>query len=96
MPSFFKSAMTSQPAEKRERAKAKLKAWVAVRKRVLARDGYRCRVCRALDAVDVHHVVLRSAGGTNDLGNLAALCRCCHRDESRACSMTSPPLGNST
>ena len=78
MQTFFKSQMTSRPAEKRERAKAKLKAWVALRKRVLTRDGYKCVVCRKGEQLDVHHVVARSAGGKDESSNLASVCRLCH------------------
>jgi len=48
---------------------------------VLKRDGYRCRqcgvVCRRGEA-DVHHLIPRSAGGSDDPSNLVTLCDGCH------------------
>jgi 5-methylcytosine-specific restriction endonuclease McrA len=52
--------------------------WPALRAACLARDGYRCRDCGA-PATDADHIVPRSAGGPNTLGNLAARCGPCHR-----------------
>jgi hypothetical protein len=53
----------------------------ALRRRVLRRDGGRCRVpgCRHAVFVDVHHLKLRSEGGRNTLENLATLCSAHHR-----------------
>lgn len=36
-----------------------------------------CLVCNA-PAVDIHHIIFRSKGGTDDMENLASLCRHCH------------------
>jgi hypothetical protein len=53
----------------------------ALRRRVMRRDGGRCRVpgCRHAVFVDVHHLELRSEGGRNTLENLATLCAAHHR-----------------
>src|SRR5262249_19757962 len=42
--------------------------------------GYRCAVptCRNILAIDLHHIVLVSDSGSNDLANLLALCPTCH------------------
>ena len=48
---------------KREKARAKETAWQRVRQCVLVRDGYKCRVCKTRDGVDVHHLRFRSVGG---------------------------------
>jgi hypothetical protein len=52
---------------------------------VMERDGYRCAVpgCTSRRNLHDHHVVFRSAGGSNDPGNRVALCafhhhRCLH------------------
>lgn len=64
--------------DKRERAKEKLRDWLAVRKLVLVRDLYRCRACQSKEQVDVHHLKFRSAGGKDVPSNLLVLCRVCH------------------
>lgn len=53
----------------------------AVRRRVLARDGYRCRApgCAHTRFLEVHHLRPRALGGGNDLDNLITLCSSCHR-----------------
>ena len=58
------------------------RAWAAVRKQVLARDGYVCQIrlgaCRGL-ADTVHHVVeLEDGGSAYALSNLQAACRSCN------------------
>lgn len=52
--------------------------WQAIRRRVMERDGWTCQLCGA-PADEVDHVVPWSMGGTDDLDNLRALCRRCHR-----------------
>ncbi len=53
----------------------------ARRRKVLARDGYRCRAsgCESPHFLDVHHMMPRERGGTNDPDNLITLCAACHR-----------------
>jgi hypothetical protein len=51
-----------------------------VRFRILQRDLYRCRICRASGVkLEVDHVVPLSLGGSNDMNNLQALCVPCNR-----------------
>jgi len=38
-----------------------------------------CEDCGAV-AVDIHHRVLRSQGGSDEIENLVAVCRSCHED----------------
>ncbi len=47
-----------------------------LRRAVIARDGGRCSAagCRSRHRLQVHHIVPRSRGGTNDPGNLTTLC----------------------
>ncbi len=40
-------------------------------------DNIMCEVCNA-PAVDIHHVIYKSQGGTDEASNLIALCRYCH------------------
>lgn len=50
----------------------------AVRKSVYKRDGYRCALCDSPRDLQIHHVIARSQGGTNDPMNLITLCMYCH------------------
>jgi phage terminase large subunit GpA-like protein len=51
------------------------------RREVLARDRHRCQApgCGRRRYLEVHHVVPRERGGSNDLANLVTLCSACHR-----------------
>src|SRR5262245_58616440 len=55
--------------------------WKALRAEVLRRDGFKCLECgtavRNAEA-DVHHLLPRSAGGTDEPSNLITLCDGCH------------------
>ncbi len=47
-------------------------------------DNISCEVCGKIGRVDkggfdIHHILPRSHGGGNDIGNLCCLCRGCHR-----------------
>ena len=68
----------TQPSVKREKAREKERDWQRVRQCVLVRDGYRCRVCKTREGVDVHHIRFRSVGGEDSTANCAAICRICH------------------
>ncbi len=52
----------------------------ALRRRVLGRDGHRCRVpgCGSARFLEVHHLVPRESGGKNVAENLVTLCSGCH------------------
>ena len=62
-------------------------AWQAVRTQVLARDGYRCQVCkragRLTPATTVHHLksVRQAPNLKLDPANLETICRACHNAE---------------
>lgn len=51
------------------------------RRNVLARDRHRCQApgCAHTRFLEVHHVVSRAQGGSNDAENLITLCAACHR-----------------
>lgn len=38
----------------------------------------RCAICGGNDYLEVHHLIAKSAGGTDDYDNLILLCACCH------------------
>lgn len=48
---------------------------------VLDRDGYQCQHCKGRskdDRLEVHHIVFRSNGGSDEESNLITLCKTCH------------------
>lgn len=50
------------------------------REAVLNRDSYTCQICGAKNTrLEVHHIVYRSHGGTDDENNLITLCESCHK-----------------
>lgn len=49
-----------------------------VRKAVYARDNYRCALCDSPRGLQIHHVMKRSQGGSNDAQNIITLCMYCH------------------
>lgn len=57
-------------------------------KNYLAHYGYGvhdvilCQSCGAV-AVDIHHIIYRSRGGSDEADNLIALCRKCHEKAHR-------------
>ena len=55
--------------------------WRRTRESILRRDGFRCVECGKPcnpDEVDIHHLLPRSAGGSDEPSNLIALCDGCH------------------
>ena len=48
------------------------------RQRVFERDAYRCRMCDGHRNLTIDHIMPRSAGGSDDDGNLQTLCRPCN------------------
>lgn len=57
------------------------KDWSHIRSIVLARDKHTCRECGQDSdrrTLDVHHLIPRSFGGTDDPANLVTLCDGCH------------------
>lgn len=50
----------------------------ALRRRVLTRDGGRCRACASRHGLMVHHLEHRAAGGRTSPENLLSLCTRCH------------------
>ncbi len=50
-------------------------------KKVLERDGWRCRECGSIENLQVHHKIHRSQQGDDSLVNLITLCAYCHLEE---------------
>lgn len=50
---------------------------------VLNRDNYTCQCCKGKhkdSKLEVHHIVFRSQGGSDEENNLITLCHTCHKD----------------
>lgn len=62
-------------------------AWEKLRKLILQRDAYLCQPCREAGkltpAKSVDHIVPKAKGGTDDPGNLRAICHDCHDAKTR-------------
>ena len=55
------------------------KRWLAVRRAVFERDGYRCRSCGKAGRLECDHIKpLHLGGDVWALSNLQTLCRSCH------------------
>lgn len=52
--------------------------YLKLRSQILLRDGFRCQECGYYKHLEVHHIVPRSKGGTDDPKNLITLCQRCH------------------
>lgn len=65
--------------EKRESAKAQAANWRKLAVAVTKRDGKHCRVCGVIHALDLHHILMRSLGGRDELQNVCWVCRDCHK-----------------
>lgn len=47
---------------------------------ILHRDKYNCQICgKKSKRLEVHHIIYRSQGGTDDENNLITLCEGCHK-----------------
>lgn len=61
------------------------RTWMALRGRIMARDGGLCVVCRArgriTPALEVDHIKPLARGGTDDYDNLQAICHDCHAEK---------------
>lgn len=50
---------------------------------VLNRDNYTCRCCKGKhkdSKLEVHHIIFKSQGGSDEESNLITLCHTCHKD----------------
>lgn len=56
-----------------------LYGYQTVKQYVLARDEYKCQVCKKKGGkLKIHHIIYRSEGGTNAPSNLITVCADCH------------------
>lgn len=52
--------------------------WRELKEEVKAEHGAKCAICECTKKLDLHHLIARRSGGTNDKENLQLLCRSCH------------------
>lgn len=81
----------ARKAAKAAKEKAEAQAWRVLCLKVYARDKGQCRVCGVQTAPAgkghpahwgaTHHIVYRSAGGSDEMSNLIHLCASCHEGE---------------
>lgn len=48
------------------------------RQQVRERDDHKCRFCETEENLHTHHIIPRSAGGSDDKENLITVCQSCH------------------
>ena len=65
------------------RVLANSRRWQRVRRRVLARDNWRCQECKGYGNECDHVVPLHKGGAVYDLANLQCLCVSCHIQKTR-------------
>ena len=51
----------------------------ALRRRVLERDGFRCRYCGSTNRLEIDHLTPRARGGKDTMRNLVTACYDCNR-----------------
>jgi len=52
--------------------------WKEISSKIRERDNYCCKICGTGGKVEVHHIIPKSIGGTEDETNLITLCKDCH------------------
>jgi hypothetical protein len=67
---------------KRELPKTKLdierEQYLELRSQILLRDDFKCQECSYYKHLEVHHIIPKSKGGSDDPENLVTLCQRCH------------------
>jgi 5-methylcytosine-specific restriction endonuclease McrA len=62
-------------------ARTRLEAYLEIRKEIFLRDHSKCRECGFQNHLQVHHIIPRSKGGSDDPSNLITLCNRCHQSK---------------
>lgn len=52
--------------------------WECTKEAVKRRDEYKCKGCGSVKELEVHHILEREFGGTDNVRNLITLCTKCH------------------
>lgn len=78
---FAKIRFSNKKTKSRVPKKPKGKVSKATKKKVLQRDKHTCQCCfnKTKDLnLEVHHIILKSRGGSHEPHNLITICRTCH------------------
>lgn len=65
--------------------------WLALRRRVIERDGRKCTRCPSRERLQAHHLFYRDRWEDAELSDLVTLCRDCHEREHGLKPATSSP-----
>lgn len=74
----YKPNLRPHMSEKAIQSRMDLQHWLELRSQVLLRDNFRCRECNYYKHLEVHHIIPKSKGGTDEPSNLITLCQRCH------------------
>lgn len=74
-----------------EQGKHRRQVTPSMRRRVLERDGHRCRQCRSPVRLQIHHIHQQNQGGSHEPNNLLTLCQTCHGMIHRGIGGNLPP-----
>lgn len=58
-----------------------------LRESIKRRDKHKCTECKSKTDLQVHHIVFRENGGTEEPSNLITLCEFCHADKHKDSSI---------
>lgn len=76
---FDTHKITNPDVKGKEYQEGSKKGFYNIKSYVLDRDGYKCQKCKKKNLrLEVHHIIFRSQGGTNEPKNLITLCSDCH------------------
>ena len=60
------------------------------RKKIYARDGYKCRKCGSTEFLTIDHIIPVSKGGSDENNNLQTLCSDCNTKRGNRPNMEDP------
>lgn len=73
-----KAKVVAKVRRTKEQAYGTFGDWMALREKVLKRDGYKCTRCPSTSYLQVDHIRSVAKGGLSIMANLRTLCADCH------------------
>ena len=73
-----KAKVVAKIRRTKEQAYGDRSTWMAIREKVLKRDGYKCTKCPCTEYLQVDHIRPVAQGGQTVMQNLRTLCADCH------------------